>query len=343
MYASRIREPSNHDLDRITEFASENENKITLVVVTKPYIDLTLSWICNVREGGFSPKGLLFLTTDKSTYEVLKRIPDSKTILVRSLNGGTVTTGTEYKTPGYWRLMLDRTMLISSLLNRDIDLFLVETDAVWLKDPMSIIGNQTENDSKPDILGIMQSDKNINGGFLFIHSTEGTKALYQEIKTRFRKEFITNGMHKSDPSYRKGIKNDQTYLTHILFHVPSFKSKYNVRFHALDPNEFVLGNWYEKNDFYGIGSISPTVINNNFIIGIDNKIARARRFGHWFLEEKTQKCQPLKVIDAIQKNEKAYTELMRQITGILNRSGNEDLGIRAKHVVEEMYNIVHRI
>lgn len=338
---STIEEPSADDLARITKFANENENKITLVVVTKPYIDITLSWICNVREGGFMPKGLLFLTTDSETYNVLVKIPDTKTIMVRSLNGGTYSTGTEYKTPGYWRLMLDRTMLISALLDADIDVFLVETDAVWLKDPMRIISNYTDIEQKPDVLGIMQSDNNVNGGFLYIHSTDGTKAMYKDIKSRFKNEFIVQGMLRSDPSYRKGIKNDQTYLTHFMLRVPSSQTNYNVRFHELDPREFVLGNWYEKNGFYGINSVSPTVINNNFIIGIDNKIARARRFGHWFLDDKTQKCLPLKVIDAIQKNEKAYSELMNQIRQVLDKPKDEDSETRTENIAKELYDVVH--
>ncbi len=288
------------------------------------------------------PKGLVFLTTDPSTYDLLERIPETRTIMVQSLNGGTHTTGTEYKTPGYWRLMLDRTILISALLERNIDLFLVETDAVWLKDPMRVISNYTDKNDRPDILGIMQSDKNINGGFLYIHATEGTKALYKLIRDRFKREFIANGMHKNGPSYRKGIKNDQTYLTHILFHVPSFQSKYNVKFQALDSNQFVLGNWYEKNDYYGVNSVSPTVINNNFIIGIDNKIARARRFGHWFIDDKTQKCIPLKVIDAIQKNEKRYEELISRMRKILIESMSSNRETGTEDMVKEIYSIVHR-
>lgn len=345
-----LADTSNEDLEVISAFASKNGNSITLVVVTHAYLELTLSWICNVQVGGFMPKGLIFLTSEAKTYEILKEIPNTETVLVNSLNGGNEETGTEYKTPGYWRLMLDRTILISNLLRMDIDVFLVETDSVWLRDPMHTISNYTMQQESPEILGIMQSDRNINGGFLYVRSTIGTKYLYRYIEGSFKREFIRQGMDKvTSPSYRKGIKNDQTYLTHILFHDKSFQSKYKIKFQPLDANKFVFGNWYEKNTFYGVNAISPTVVNNNFIIGIDNKVARARRFGHWFLDDKTKKCSGAKVEAAIEKNNNAPAEMEMDILNIAkqvysiskNSDAESDMETELLNISKQIYSLMH--
>ncbi|EKX32903.1 hypothetical protein GUITHDRAFT_120890 [Guillardia theta CCMP2712] len=92
------------------------------------------------------------------------------------------------------------------------------------------------------------------------------------------------------------LESEQVILTRLI------KSRTFGLKHAVFPRcMFVNGQWYDGgvvNNFKGkraecegSGGVLPLMIQNNWIVGIENKVRRAKRWGHWFVRnESTGSC-----------------------------------------------------
>ena len=63
----------------------------------------------------------------------------------------------------------------------------------------------------------------------------------------------------------------------------------SVKWAFFPKDKFVSGRWYRgrTQEFDGT---DPIVIQNNWAVGIDEKIGRAKRFKQWYLEEDDRTC-----------------------------------------------------
>ena len=71
--------------------------------------------------------------------------------------------------------------------------------------------------------------------------------------------------------------NEQRIMNSIIY-----EKKINVHVSWLDPKLFIPGNHYEKTK---LGLKLPMVVLNNWIKGNAAKIARAKRWKHWYLDD----------------------------------------------------------
>ncbi|XP_045186447.1 uncharacterized protein LOC123544431 [Mercenaria mercenaria] len=115
-----------------------------------------------------------------------------------------------------------------------------------------------------------------NGGLLYLFATDRTKTLWtkltemmwkleREIKERPDNKTISEG------------KNDQIFLSTLIC------ERYaNVTTELLTLDVYADGKWYSMTDAQR-EKLHPIVISNNWIIGNNNKINRAKKWNHWFL------------------------------------------------------------
>lgn len=290
---------SRETLNAILELSKRHNDTISFTMVNENFISTALSWVCNVDVGGFRPPGIVWIATDDVAYKAMRKVPDSHAIRATELEGA--KNGTDFGTPGYWLLMLERTFLIRDSIALGITVFLFETDQVWLRDPIPYVRRIMESVSEIDLIGSLDAGKEIGGNFLFIKPTLPMRKIYFEICERFEEAYrsaIVTGQLALVP-------NDQSILTRLVLYEEPFRSRYPVLFRPLDTERFVCGRWYKgiRSIYNTSKSRSPIIINNNWVKGVKAKTLRLKAFGHWFLTE-DDKCDPSCVKKAIVENEK---------------------------------------
>lgn len=281
---------SSESMRKILELGIHGGGSVSMTVVNEAFINTAKSWTCNVDAAGIRPPGVVWIATDSIANDAMSAINGTETVFLSELHGGSKEKGTSYGTPGYWLLMLERTRLIREILDRGIGVFAFETDQIWLSDPVPHVQRLINGGDEVDVVGTLDSRHEIGGNFLYLNPTLATKRLWREVSFRFEREFYAQKMDKRTSLKHKYMENDQSLLTKLIFFDHEFKIRSPVVFRALNTELFVDGRWYEYPDvkiYASPQARSPVLINNNFLIGIDAKMQRAKKHGHWFLKSPT--------------------------------------------------------
>lgn len=276
-------------LKDIVKLGMEQGGVISFTIVNKIFLETARSWFCNVQVAGFKPKGLLWAVTDKETETELNKVEGGKAVLLDEVEGGK-ETGHEFGNPGYWKLMLERTALITDVLRNGIAVFAFETDATWLKDPQPYIDELVSQEA--DIVGTINTRKEVSGNFFYLRPTLATRKLWDEITTEFEKAYKKSQFERKKSNSFTYIENDQSLLTKLVLRNQTWRSSYPLSFLTLDMELFTDGRWYkpEQGFYTAERARNPVLINNNFIIGVGEKKKRAIEWGHWFWDDKNKKC-----------------------------------------------------
>lgn len=288
----------------IVELGRRQGGVVSFTMVNKVFMDTAKSWLCNVDVAGFRPRGLVWAVTDAETKEALQRVEGTAVVLLDEVKGGK-ETGHEFGNPGYWKLMLERTELIGEILRNGVAVFAFETDAIWLEDPEPYINELVQQDA--DIVGTINTRMEVSGNFFYLRPTLATRRLWDEIVTQFDRAFKNAHFEKKEASSWTYIENDQSLLTKLVLRNETWRRSYPLSFLTLDMERFVDGRWYtpEEGFYTSKRAREPVVINNNFVIGIEEKTARAKKWGHWFWDEKEEKCLDGVVGKAVRQGRKA--------------------------------------
>jgi hypothetical protein len=79
----------------------------------------------------------LFVATDRAAYAALVALDASLNVVLDPYDAAPASM--RYGQTAYYKYMLLRTGLISELLASGLALWLVESDAVWLRDPTDVV------------------------------------------------------------------------------------------------------------------------------------------------------------------------------------------------------------
>ena len=136
--------------------------------------------------------------------------------------------------------------------------------------------------------------KAIQGGFIMLRPTQATKSLWNKVLLQLEGVMKAYGEAQSR-EYIENIGSEQLMLGELLDSEP-------IELSWMDQYKFVPGVWYndEGTTFtppFRLTIYDPVVILNNWVIGNSAKIARAKLYGHWFLNDEQDMC-----IKTIEKN-----------------------------------------
>lgn len=271
-------------------FAASNGRRVAMTIVDSAFQDLTKSWLCNVRTGGFLPSGIVWLTLSEDIKSMLDSTGIGTTVdLTGALKqSDELMPNILYGHKTYWKLMLLRTRLIADLVERGVEVFLFETDQTWLKDPLVYIDRELS--AGADMVGTLDTQHNVAGNTLYLKPTLPTRKLWAEVYRRFRESYDDIGVESMKESESSFVQHDQHSLSDLLLYNEEFRREYPVALGLLNADLFVGGSWYSG--FYeSEESKTPVIINNNFISGVGRKKKRAIEFGHWFID-RNGRCMP---------------------------------------------------
>lgn len=281
----------------LRDVVMQGAERIALTIVDSAFLELTMAWLCNVQTAGFLPHHVVWLTLDDHVRNALDETGVGVTVdLSSALRGkGNEMPEILYGHKTYWKLMLLRTKLIRDLLVRGIDVFLFETDQVWLQDPLLYI--QKEIEEGADMVGTIDTQHNIAGNTLLLRAVLPTRRLWAEVYSRFKSSYLAHrvdDMHEED---RVFVEHDQYSLSDLLLYNHRFKADFPVALGLMNADLFVGGSWY-SGLYSSEASKRPVIINNNFVSGVSKKRKRAIEFGHWFLD-RNGVCDPESVRKAL--------------------------------------------
>ena len=169
-----VRQESIKHSHSVLSFASNIHSKYNVVAVqflNEGFVEMTKSWICNVKKFPSVLAMTLFIVTDTRAHAALKNFGNQFDINI-VFKPYSTPKNMAYGNYAYYDYMLFRTNIISRLLQNHINVWLIESDAVWLRDPSSVVLNQ-----KADIITMsdaMPPKKLLQGGFQFLRSTDKT-------------------------------------------------------------------------------------------------------------------------------------------------------------------------
>ncbi|CAN8070597.1 unnamed protein product [Agarophyton chilense] len=303
-------EPVDGDLgtgyfNALKKIVSQSPKMVSLTIINHKFMQLTRSWLCNVQGGGFVPPNIIWITLDEMSKRELREIGIGETIdILDALNADNMDSqNIIYGQPAYWKLMLMRTRLIRDLLDRGIDVFLFETDQVWLQNPFDYIEKELEAGS--DMVGTLDTQHNVAGNTIMLRSILPTRRMWSEVYTQFKNDYDLKKVDEMDIHASTFVKHDQHHLSDLLLFNSAFIRDFPVALGLLNAELFVGGSWY-SGMYNTLESRRPVVINNNFISGTEKKKARAITFGHWFLHSDNKTCHMGNVHEALQYNFKTY-------------------------------------
>ena len=135
-----------YPLSRITDFASEilaenvDSDFVYLQMLNIHYLELTLNWICNVKNLGETLSKTMFVVTDQETFRKMTDFSESALNSTQRLNIvylklpkflsdlRHIKKPLIFGKPEYFSYMKFRTNMINSLLESNISMFLIEAD-----------------------------------------------------------------------------------------------------------------------------------------------------------------------------------------------------------------------
>ncbi|MFH4980065.1 hypothetical protein AB6A40_006774 [Gnathostoma spinigerum] len=246
------------------ELRSKSPDFIYFNLINHAYLNLTLNWLCNLAAlSSKLHKKVLIVSFDKQSCVVIsKEWPDLKCVPME--------VPSEYNRPLLWghqnyiNLLTARAKLMLFLVQLQIPYVLVESDAVWLRDPTDFFINQTLIDDA-DII-VPTKGYTTNGVYSFdpmiVYPTNGSLYLMEEIERQLT----------SNPKLF-----DQDVLESLC------RRQYQgVVCRLFEWTNVADGKWFKLSDHQRSGFI-PYIINNNYYVGVTDKISRQALNGFWFL------------------------------------------------------------
>ena len=215
------------------------------------FLNMTKSWICNVRSLPGVLPATLFIASDSKSYSELLELKNVN-VMLDNFNS---PTSMKYGETTYYSFTLYRTELILQLLENNISVWSTESDAYWKASPF---------DEMNPIVEIYVANNRANTrqeasvGMIFLRATEEVVRLWKNLLA----------WRKVNPDTQ-----EQNHLTRLINETEAFVQ-------WLPSLEYISGLWYLNPKLH---TGKEKVIQNNFIVGNEAKEKRAKLHGHWFL------------------------------------------------------------
>ena len=286
-----------------------------LVIINAAFVDMTLSWLCNTASmPGVHERSVLVCTDQECLFRMRTSTVAARVSAVLGLNlflrtthvpGADAVRNVEreagalrYASVHYNLMMIARQALLADLALSGVPYLLFETDALWADDAYSWLDralasgkvwDRQRKEGRPadlpafDFVGYVDGGaRDIGGGFFLTFATPEARALVSLWDTMMQTEIRKI---KDISAHHAGMHIDQRTLKHVF---NLFDANGSVA--IFPPPSFPPGSWYmsrntSEGDLAHVVSEGIVVLQFNWVAGVQAKIDRAIKYGHWFLEE----------------------------------------------------------
>lgn len=239
---------------------------IFVMFVDNAFLEMTLNWLCHAPTNVIQ-KTAFFTPSGSQTNSLV----ELGAIHVFSIGNASrkSASAASYGQKYYYELINERGKAIQELLRANLNVWLIESDSTWFADP-SFVLRQYENF---DI--ILGQDGALHeeipeAGFIFLNNTRRTRLLW-----RMTIEWQARQLNTLVDGEVGDLGNEMLQLPNLLKDTECKWTFFPVK-------HFVSGKWYL--DWELRSNSDPIVIQNNWLIGVEKKISRAKSWGHWYLQ-----------------------------------------------------------
>ncbi len=274
--SSRALDTHGQTLSSLALEAKGDGTFVYLMYFNSGYWELVHSWICNIiLVDSRVLKRTLFVVGDAGASRLLLNLyPEAKIYSPTFLQYHEKAAYGSYE---YFKMTLDRLTIQSSLLSAGISVFVVEADAVWFSPISEYILDLLE--AYPIISADDGGNGLISAGFMYFDQRES--AFFKRYTEKYR-DTLENIRASGVLKVNTIDKGEQHMMTQLL-------QGTDLPVSWLDECHFARGTWY-SDPHYRLRCPHPKVIQNNYVVGNENKIERAKEWGHWFVQEDGE-CQ----------------------------------------------------
>ena len=251
---------------------------VYLLFSNSGFLDVTKNWICSMQRFPEVLSNVLFVVSSPEVALQLERLDASLKAVVRH----TEHQGkSQFGSPAYFQIVVDRIKIQNFLLQHNISTFVIESDQHWTEDITPYLRQPFLNGN---LIGSRESSSNndekevICGGFFGLPGTAKMKIFFSS----FLESYQVSLAETTQEGDFKQFENDQVFLTKVA-------KDNNVEIVWLHHCVYANGLWYKKKLETSNCNL-PGVIHNNYIIGIAQKVDRAKENGQWYLDS-AEKCR----------------------------------------------------
>ena len=174
--------------------------------------------------------------------------------------------------------MLFRARLVLSLLERGVGVWLIEADATWFANPTRFLRGMYGMDVVVGQDGSFETLPHLpEAGFIFLNATAAARDMWAGLIAQ----------HASLLSNSTAMQLGHDGSEMIMLREGGHLDK--VTWASFPRTRFVGGLWYQEEPFRQ--AVNPIVIQNNWLAGSREKMARAKEWGHWFTDDDGE-CLP---------------------------------------------------
>ncbi|KAL3994723.1 Nucleotide-diphospho-sugar transferase family protein [Acanthocheilonema viteae] len=261
---------------------SKSNDFLLFTLINGAYLNLTLNWLCNVAPFRTSiHRKTLIVSLDAEACKMIQKNWKEVKCMYFKVRG-------DYNSPLSWgrqnyiNLLTLRSQLLLILAQLELPYILFETDAVWLRDPMEFFQNQTLIDDADIIIPTKgYPDHGLTYAFdpMIVYPSNASLMLMRELNLQLSK----------DPKLY-----DQDVLDQLCR-----QQYFGVVCRQFEWSEVADGKWFKLSESER-AHLRPYIINNNYYVGVDNKISRQALNDLWFLSVK-RNCNLSKVRNLLHK------------------------------------------
>ncbi|XP_056022993.1 uncharacterized protein LOC125673039 [Ostrea edulis] len=279
---------------RVAKEIAQVEGLVMLTFMNTAFQPFLANWMCHTKSMVRQSQILVIVTEQNIKNEIRTLYPKLNVVCLSNFK--LINEKQKYCSAGFMRIGIYRTIVVNWMIQENIPVFLFELDAVWLQNPLPFL-----IDTEPYDLAIIPTyDKSFEAaiGFYYMRASKRMKQFWRELIRRLIDLKNMFSCLRNEDLVRER-DNDQMVLHDMI------KEHYkNIMIYFLPLDRFIDGKWYWNPDTRTLRD--AFILNFNFIIGVDNKIIRAKNFEHWFVSDDNVTCLPHR-----------YTRFRNQLTGLI--------------------------
>jgi len=247
-----------------------NSYVLAVMTVNAGYAQLALNWLCWVRRTGFN--NFILLAEDKWTARFFRE--QGLYNIVVSPDAPEKKSAAEYGSIEFQVTMTYRTSFLGRVLNAGVDFMTGDLDSIWLDNPL------TQLDPHADLQGQPHKGNKISGGLVAVKATQAGRFFWhkviqcQLVNMQTIQNFLDT-KKKFDPSKY----TEQECINDLsVIHKGLVVSR-------LDVLEYPDGRAFFDLHLPQKSAVWPTIIHNNWIVGVEAKTDRFKRWNMWIVTE----------------------------------------------------------
>lgn len=251
---------------------------VMLTFMNKAFAPFLTNWMCHTKSM-VNYSQVLVLVTDNSVYsKITAQYPSLSVVYLSVFNE--IEGKHRYCSAGFMRIGIYRSRVVNWIIQENIPVFLFELDALWISNPLPFVTSKKEYDLT--IIPTYAKSFEAAIGFYYMRNSTRMKRFWMELVHRL--DALDTMFSCLDNTARvRSIDNDQIVLMNLIL-----EHYRNIIIYFLPLNRFLDGKWYKNPNEEELKH--AFILNFNFIIGIDDKIARAKQFGQWFVAPDNVSC-----------------------------------------------------